>query len=279
MWQWQAEVAALWMVENWWVMILWQIKGWKQRMSYPVELHGVRRHPGFPSKPHSAEVAVLGSWCRREVQRGRGHGLVPQNVCCELVCRGVWLKKSHLQSQKFLHWIGLMKTRRGPRASCALVGAACQHPPCQCRKAQLWWRGEYVSGATYTSSLQAARLVMAEMQDFSNAVQGSWAFQENCQCRPVLFSLNEIWCGGKINQQVRPLLSNWKMNICLLISQLKLHVHIPQFFFHYFYNLIVGFTFTLWKKIKPNQNQNTTSTFQFCYLKENLLAGYVHLLN
>lgn len=40
-------------------------------------------------------------------------------------------------------------------------------------KAKLWWCEEYVSGATYISSLQAARLVMAEMQDFSNAVQGS----------------------------------------------------------------------------------------------------------
>lgn len=74
-----------------------------------------------------------------------------------------------------------------------------------------------MSGATYISSLQAARLVVAEMQDFSNAVQGSWAFQENCQCRPVLFSLNvvllslsEKWCGGNINQQVRILFPTGK---------------------------------------------------------------------
>lgn len=56
---------------------------------------------------------------------------------------------------------------------------------------------------------------------------------------------------------------------------------IAQFFFHYSYNLIVGFT--LWgkkkNKHKPKQKQNTTTTFQFCYSKENLLAGYVHLLN
>lgn len=28
------------------------------------------------------------------MQKGRGHGLVPQNVRYELACRGVWLKKS-----------------------------------------------------------------------------------------------------------------------------------------------------------------------------------------
>lgn len=106
-----------------------------------------------------------------------------------------------------------------------------------------------------TSAL--SRLVMAEMQDFSNAVQGSWAFQENFQCRPVLFSLHEKWCGGNINQQVRILFLNWEMNIFLVISQLKLYVDIVQFFFfHYCYNLIVGLTFTLWEK----SNQTKTKT-------------------
>lgn len=33
------------------------------------------------------------------------------------------MKKSHLQSQKLLDWIGSMRTCSGPRASCALVGA------------------------------------------------------------------------------------------------------------------------------------------------------------
>lgn len=60
-----------------------------------------------------------------------------------------------------------------------------------------------MSGASYISSVQAARIVKAEMQDFSNAAQGSWAFQENSQCRPVLLSLSEKWYGGSINKQAR----------------------------------------------------------------------------
>lgn len=127
----------------WWVVLLWQITGWKQCMSYPVELHGVNDTLAFPPRPPSAEVAVHGLWCRRpEVQKGRGHGLVPQNVHYELTCRGGWLKKSHLQSQNLLDLIGLMETCRGPRVSHALVGAACQHSPMSVQesKALLMWR-------------------------------------------------------------------------------------------------------------------------------------------
>lgn len=217
----------------------------------------------FPPKPYSAEVAVHGSWRRRaEVQKERCHGMVAQNVCYELVCRGVWLKKSHLHSQKLLDWIGVLKTHRGPRASCVPVGAACQHPPCQYSKAELCWCGEYVSGASYISSVQAARLLMAEMQDFSNAVQGSWAFQKNRQCRPVLFSLSEKWCGGNINQQVRILFPNWKMKFAFWFPSLNfMCTLLIFFFFHYCYNLIMGFTSTLWKK--SNQTKTPHQCFRY----------------
>lgn len=49
------------------------------------------------------------------------------------------------------------------------------------------------------------------------------------------------------------------MNICLVISQLKLYVHITHFFFHYCYNLIVGFILLFGKnqmKPKPKHHIN-----------------------
>lgn len=181
----------------------------------------------FPPRPRNAEAAgsmdggAGGQRCRRKEAMAWYHRTCAMSSPAE---EFGW-KNPHLQSQNLLDWIGLMKTCGGPRVSCALMSVS---PHVTIGK-QSPVDVENTCLEPVTSAL--SRLVMAEMQHFSNAVQGSWAFQENFQCRPVLFSLNEKWCGGNINQQVRILFLNWKMNIFLVISQLKLYVDIVQFLF------------------------------------------------
>lgn len=103
-------------------------------------------------------------------------------------------------------------------------------------KQELRCCGEYISEASYISSVPTARHVVANTQDFSNAVQGSQAFQENCQPRPVLatLQLSGKWCGGSLNRQVRILFLDWKKNICLVISQLNLSMWTSLNFFSLF---------------------------------------------
>lgn len=152
----------------------------------------------FPPRPCSAEVAAHGSWCRRaEVQRGRGHAWYHRTCAMSLSVEEFGWKSLTFNHRSCCIGLGWWRPAGDPGQAVPLWVLHVSIPHVPHRKAKLWWCGEYVSGATYISSLQAARLVVAEMQDFSNAVQGSWAFQENCQCRPVLFSLSEKWCGGE----------------------------------------------------------------------------------
>lgn len=187
-------------------------------------------------------------------------------VHCELSCRGVW---SHLQVMGFdgMDWAdedmkgSLGKVDHGIPAlpfdsSCVCCLSASPHV--SNGKQELCWRGKYISEASYISPVPAARRVVAETLDFSNAVQGSRAFQKNCQPRPVLAAsqLSEKWCGGNLNRQVRILFLDWKKNIFLWFPSSNSQCGRPSFFFHYSYNLIAGFT--LWR-IKNKQKDKPTN--------------------
>lgn len=113
MWQWQAEVAALWMVEDSdgsWSCGKLEVENhaWATQWNC-MELDDTL---AFPPRPHRAEVAVHGWWGRRYRRKEAMAWYL--RMCAELICRGVWLEKSHLWSQKLLDWIGPMKTCRDP---------------------------------------------------------------------------------------------------------------------------------------------------------------------
>lgn len=162
----------------------------------------------FSSRHGRAEVV----WCRRAVrQKESGHGTVPR-VCVLWACLQKSLAEKISPVNHEIWWMEvgrwgmkepLGELDRGIPATSFCSACGCCREQAVPRhvnkgKQELCWRSHCISEGSYISSVPTTWQVVAETQDFSNAVQGSQGFQGDCQHCPVLFALqlSKKWCGG-----------------------------------------------------------------------------------